>query len=876
MKHILSFFIPIAIEILILISSCTTMEKQTPEIQTIILDSEWQFKKADYTGWMEATVPGTVHTDLQSMTIIEDPYYRTNEKDLQWIDKTDWDYRCFFTIQDDILLKDNIELVFEGLDTYADVYLNGELVLQADNMFREWMIPCKALLQKGENELKVTLKSPTNIGLEKLEANGYPLPASNDQSENGEMGDKKVSIFTRKAGYHYGWDWGPRLVTSGIWRPVKLLGYNSAKLNDIHFIQQSVGEESASFTTEIEIEASKDFSGKISIGVDSKTVNKQTLDIKKGKHIYKVNFEIDNPKLWWPNGLGEQKLYVVEVNLFNESDPGKALLDQNQQSIGIRTIKLVQEKDKEGDGKSFYFEVNDRPVFAKGANYIPNDIFLTRFTPEDYERIVKDAAEANMNMLRVWGGGIYENDIFYDLCDKYGLMVWQDFMYACSMYPGDDDFLNNARIEAEENIKRLRNHPSLALWCGNNEIEVAWGEYEEERGWGWKQRYSNEQGAEIWKNYDTLFHDILPAAVAEYNPQIDYWHSSPSAGMGELAGHENNSGDMHYWGVWHGQEPFSDFRKYKARFMSEYGFQSFPELNTVATYALPEEWDIESEVMAAHQRSGIGNLRIRQYMEDDYIIPKDFNQFLYVSQLLQAEGIKMAIASHRSDMPYCMGSLYWQLNDCWPVASWSGIDYYGRWKALHYFVKNAFENVTLFSFKNENDVEIFVVSDLPQDAYMDFNQQLIDFDGNVLWETTGSVNVDGNTSKLIKKNNLVDLSQKVNLKKMVLVSSLQEGNKVIARDLQYFSKPKDLSLEDPGLVVDVKQKTETFEITLSSKKLAKNVFLSTTLSTDHFSDNYVDVLAGEEVVVHFPSTVSLEDFKNDLKIVHLFETMKSN
>jgi beta-mannosidase len=850
------------------------MKNQTSKTHSYFLTSGWEFKQTSSTSWLPASVPGTVHTDLLENKIIEDPFFRINEKDLQWIDKTDWEYRCTFFPEQEIFDKEVIELVFEGLDTYAEVYLNGKLILQAENMFREWKVPCKNILKKGQNELRIVLKSPITIGLEKLNANGYPLPASNDQSENGEMGDKKVSIFTRKAGYHFGWDWGPRLVTSGIWRPVKLVGFNTAKLVDVYFLQNSITEKKASFTAEVEIEANKDFSGELTIYSKQAFTKVQNLEIKKGLHAYKVNFEIEDPKLWWPNGLGEQNLYPIKTSLVNESDPRKPLLDENETNMGIRTIKLVREKDEDGKGESFYFEVNGHPVFAKGANYIPNDVFLTRFKPKDYERIVKAAADANMNMLRVWGGGIYENDIFYDLCDKYGIMVWQDFMFACSMYPGDDWFLENVRIEAEENIKRLRNHPSLSLWCGNNEIEVAWAEYEEDRGWGWKQRYTKEQRKEIWASYDTLFHKILPAEVAKLNPSVAYWHSSPSAGMGELAGDFTTSGDQHYWGVWHGQHPFSDFRKYKARFMSEYGFQSFPELNTVATYALPEEWDIESEVMAAHQRSGIGNLRIRQYMEDDYQIPEDFKEFLYVSQLLQAEGIKMAIESHRAEMPYCMGSLYWQLNDCWPVASWSGIDYFGRWKALHYFVKKAFEETILVSFEEEDQLRFYVISDKLTDQTAILKQTLIDFNGTVLWQEEKKLDISSNSSNLIQKLNLTELFTYGNPSGMVLVTDLISDENLIYEDLHYFKKPKELALQAAEIGLEIFEKDSEFEIQLTANRLAKNVFLSTNLSPDHFSDNYFDLIPGQTKKVSFPKTGTLEEFKNNLKVLHLYETMQ--
>ena len=479
-----------------------------------------------------------------------------------------------------------------------------------------------------------------------------------------------------------------------------------------------------------------------------------------------------------------------------------------------------------------------------------------------------------MNMLRVWGGGIYENDLFYDLCDQYGILVWQDFMFACSMYPGNDEFLKNVRLEAEENVKRLRNHPCMALWCGNNEIEAAWAHYNENSGWGWKQQYSAKQRKEIWKAYDTLFHHILLSVVDENAPGQFYWHSSPSAGMGQLATYTSNSGDMHYWGVWHGQHPFSDFQKYKARFMSEYGFQSFPELESVKKYTLPEDWDIESPVMASHQRSGIGNLSIKQYMETDYQVPEDFEQFLYVGQLLQAEAIKMAIESHRTDMPYCMGSLYWQINDCWPVASWSGIDYYGRWKALHYIVKESYQNTILTSFEENGKLTLHCISDLEKQEEATLKIQLMDFDGNVLWQDSLSFTTPSNSSSPVFEISTAELLKKGKPLEMVLVSEIQIPGRKTFTDLHYFVEPKNLKLEKPEITVQVSEENDYFKVSISSDKLVKNLFLSAGNFPGRFSNNFFDIMPGKEYLVAIPKNGELKDFEKKLKLIHLQQTMK--
>ena len=851
--------------------SCSEKEKnQNSELISIEINSNWKFKQADKYEWLPATIPGTVHTDLLNNGKIEDPYYRVNEKDQQWIDKADWEYQTTFNVTSGIMAKNNIWLEFMGLDTYSDVYLNDQKILTADNMFREWKVDCKEFLRKGENVLRVYLASPIKIGLEKLEANGYGLPAVNDQSENGELGDKKVSVFTRKAGYHFGWDWGPRLVTSGIWRPVFLKGWNKIRIENLHIVRNEVSDMSAKMTAEFEISSDENQELRLAIAVEGKILSERIIEVTKGTSISKVDFKILNPKLWWSAGLGEQHLYNITGKVYDS----ESLLDESKTKIGIRTARLIQKPDTDGKGKSFYIELNGRPVFSKGANYIPNDVFLPRVTPDKYENIVKSAAEANMNMLRIWGGGIYENDVFYDLCDKYGIMIWQDFMFACSMYPGGDDFFENVTQEAIDNVKRLRNHPSIVLWCGNNEIETAWGEYKENAGWGWKQRYNMEQRKEIWTNYEKVFHEILPEVVEKYSNNTFYWHSSPSAGMGKLSGYQTTSGDIHYWGVWHGQHPFSEFQKYLGRFMSEYGFQSFPEFRTVKQYTIKQDWDIESEVMAAHQRSGIGNLRIKSYMEEDYIIPEDFEQFLYVGQVLQADAIQEAIEAHRRAMPYCMGTLYWQINDCWPVASWSSIDYFQRWKALQFFALHANKSVIVSSTEKEGKVILSVVSDETEDIKGILKLKLIDFDGNDIWTESIKIEVKENSSEVYFEKEIKELIGRSNANHIVLVSELIRNGQSLDTDLFYFVKPKNLKLSDPELNIEVKEETGKYVIGVFSQSLVKNLFLTIDEGNERFSDNYFDVLPGETKTVYYPKTENIPNFASKIRSIHLQKTVK--
>ena len=798
--------------------------------------------------------------------MIEDPFYRLNEKQQQWIDKVDWEYQASFILSEDILRKQHIELVFEGLDTYADVFLNDTLILTADNMFRTWRIDCKPYL-KPENNLHIVLKSPIKIGLQKLDDLGYQLPADNDQSENGGLGKQRVSIFTRKAGYHFGWDWGPRLVTSGIWRPISIEAWSQARIEDAQIIQNQLDNENANLTMVTEVKVDTLLPATIEVWCQNSQLASEKLQLLAGSHFYEMDFEINNPKLWWPNGLGEAFLYPITLKLIID----KTLADTAHIDVGLRTLQLVREPDSAGE--SFYFEVNGRPVFAKGANYIPNDIFLPRVTPQHYEQVVQAAADANMNMLRVWGGGIYEDDLFYDLCDRHGIMIWQDFMFACAMYPGDNAFLENVHHEATDNVKRLRNHPCLALWCGNNEIENAWGPYDENRGWGWKQRHSAGERAEIWQAYDTLFHNILPQLVQQLDEKTPYWHSSPSAGMGKLAGEDTPSGDVHYWGVWHGQHPFADYKKYKARFMSEYGFQSFPTMASVAKFTEPQDWDLDSGVMTAHQRSGIGNQRIRAYMENDYVVPQDFEQLLYVSQLLQAEAIRTAIEAHRSAMPYCMGSLYWQLNDVWPVASWSGMDSYGQWKALHYAAREAFKNTIVTVDQTDSLLRFIVVSDLAETRKAILQMEVMSFDGDTLFNKNILITIPANQAQEVFAISMPEILAKANPQEVLLSVRLMQDVQIIDRALHYFVSPKDMLLPDPEIKLDVSKADGGVKIAISADKLVKNLFLMHQSDENHFSDNFFDLPAGETKEVFVATNSASEDFRKDLRIMHLKETM---
>jgi beta-mannosidase len=672
------------------------------------INQGWTFKQVRGNNWYPASVPGVVHTDLMNNRLIEDPFFRLNERSVQWIDKEDWEYKTILHVPAGVFGKEHIELDFKGLDTYADVLLNDSCILKANNMFREWTVDVKSFLKEGDNVLRVCFRSPIREDLPKFDALHYPVEAGNDQSENGGVLDKKLSVFARKAGYHYGWDWGSRLVTSGIWRPVYLIAWDDARIENVHYAQESVTARQAKVKVHVELTAGKEGVATLQIKTgDVKDAWETQSQVKKGLNLIEMDLVIHHPKRWWSNGLGEPHLYPFTATV---SIDGQTV-DSRTDRIGLRELKVIREKD--ASGQTFYFQLNGVNVFAKGSNYVPQDNFLPRVTAGRHEKTILDAVNANMNMLRVWGGGIYEDDCFYDLCDQYGILIWQDFMFACSVYPMNPEMLDNIRHEATDNVKRLRNHPCIALWCGNNENHTAWF------NWGWMSKYS-KLGVldEMRKDYKDLFHGVLPEVVATCDPTAFYWPSSPYAGDPDTPAESgkanwNPNGDGHYWGVWHGKDSIANFNLIRARFFSEYGFQSFPEYQSVLQYA-PEtrDHDIFSEVMMAHQRGGSkANALIEWYLLNEYRKPKDFPNFLYMGQLLQGDAIKTAIEAHRRDMPYCMGSLFWQHNDCWPVASWSSRDFYGRWKAQHYFAKKAYDNILVSPLANDHTLQVYIVSD---------------------------------------------------------------------------------------------------------------------------------------------------------------------
>ena len=814
---------PVFIIFILILIGCKPTD-DTPIIQQ--LNSNWEFKSKNNKDWLSASVPGNVYTDLLDNKIIEDPFIKNNEEKVQWVSDSTWVYKNRFQLDKKTLSKNHIQLNFDGLDTYAKVYLNDSLLLTTNNAFREFLLDIKSIA-KTENVLEIEFESNAIAEEKEKKKLGYELPEGN-------------RIFTRKAQFQYGWDWGPKLNTSGIWKDVFIKAWDHYLIDDVYIKQQSISKETAHLNVQITINSDKEVEAEIGTYLQGEPL-KKIIQLKKGTHVYEIPITVDNPKLWWPHNLGDPYLYDFNFQLIlNEK-----IIDKRSIKHGIRTIELITEKD--AIGESFYFKVNGLPVYAKGANYIPQNSFQNKVTDQHYEKLLSNVVEANMNMLRVWGGGIYENDIFYELCDEKGILVWQDFMFACAMYPGDDRFLSNVEMEAEQQVKRLRNHASIALWAGNNENSEGW------KRWGWQDGKTEVQKKEIWDNYLKVFDSILPNTVNELT-ETSYWESSPKYGRGNP--NYKREGDAHDWWVWHDGYPFEHFEENVPRFMSEFGFQSFPSFETLNYINQQDSLDIHTKAIKSHQKHARGFQLIEEYMKRDYPGPTSDEDYVYISQLLQAKGITMGIEAQRRAKPYNMGSLFWQLNDCWPSISWSSIDYFGNWKALHYKAKKSFENILISTEKTKYDYETYIINDSLVDIKGTLKLKMIDFYGKEIWSNSEEIIVKTNSSQKVYHIPQVDIYKAGYV-------YIIEFNK--SKSLYYFTKPKDLELPIVAMEKEVKKVEKGFSITLKSTVLQKDVFLFTK-EKGHFTDNFFDILPNESITIDF---ISESDSIDDLKIKSL-------
>jgi beta-mannosidase len=795
-------------------------------------------------------LPNTVINALLENGVIDDPFYRTNEARLQWLEKKDWIFEKTFDASTEMLTAKHSELILRGLDTYAEVYLNDALLFNADNMFRTWKADVQSYLKPKGNVLKIYFTSP--LTKEKAAAdNSYTdLPDG-------------TRMFSRKAQFHYGWDWGPRIVTCGI-QDAEIYSWSNVKISDVYLKQIDVSAQKAQFQAQlgVETDAEKKLTVKIEFGEYKFT---QEVFLSAGSNVVYMDFKIPNPQLWWTHNLGKPYLYDVTTSIISSEIEGlNGILDQKKMKYGIRKIELVQEKDAKGS--SFFFRLNGEPIFAKGANMIPLHFFQEKVTSEMTEQLLESTKNSNMNMLRVWGGGIYQTDEFYNKCDEKGILIWQDFMYACAMYPGEDEFIANAKAEAIEQVQRLRNHSCLALWCGNNEINEAWN------GWGWQPRFNPDQKAYIWKAYQDVFQKMLPEVVTQYANGTTYYESSPR--FGRYNPKSYTEGDNHDWFVWHDEKPFEHYEENIPRFMSEYGFQSFPDWRTINSFTAEGDRELESKVMLAHQKHPKGNQLIKKYMDRSFQKPRSFEDFTYVSQLVQADGIRRAIEAQRRAKPYCMGSLYWQLNDVWQVASWSSIDNFGRWKALQYAARDAYADVLISPKVQSDSILVTFVNDKKETVEGDFFIYIMDFAGKVLYMDGRSKALGANSSNMGYSNKIASLLQGASPNETLIVVSFKpklNPEKTIQRTF-FLVPPKNLNLErEVKVIKEVKPVEGGYKIRLRASSLLKSAVLSVN-ADGWFDQNYMDIVPNQDYNIFLKTDAGLFDVVNTLKIKSLVDT----
>jgi len=810
------------------------------EIQT--LNGEWAITSlGERNVAITGTVPGVVHEALLQHEIIPDPFFRDQENQQFWVGETDWRYERTFTVDDNLLTHERVLLRCHGLDTIATIAINGREIGKTENMYRTYEFDVRDALQSGDNQIAITFSAPM-------------VYARDQDAEHGALPTWSIGVhridagtYIRKEPSNFGWDWGPQLVTSGIWRDIELIAFNTGRITDV-FTSQEHKDGAVDVTVQVTAKsfAGKPLKAKIRFA-NQQGYSEQIILPVDSAGSASTTFHVENPELWWVAGLGEQPLYDLEVTLL---DAAETELDTDKKRIGLRTLRLDRHEDQWGE--SFQFVCNGVPFFAKGANWIPGDVFVSRMTVADYERPIRAAAEAHMNMLRVWGGGIYEPDTFYDLCDELGIAVWQDFMFACGAYPTNQEFyLKNVRAEAEDNVRHLRHHASLALWCGNNELEMGLVASQ------WTEHTMS------WDDYGKLFDDLLADIVAKLSPQTDYWPSSPHSPCGDRSDFMNEDcGDAHLWAVWHGKQPFEWYRTTNHRFASEFGFQSFTEPRTTAEFTKPEDRNLTSYMMEYHQRSPIGNATILHYMLEWFQMPTSFEMLSWLSQFLQAIGMKYAIEHWRRNMPRTMGALYWQLNDQWPGPTWASLDWHGRWKALHYLAKRFFAPVLISGVENleTGTVDVHITSDEGETVEATMKWYITDLAGTVLDHGSQSVSIASRQTACVQTINAQPLIEKHSDREVIVWLELLQGDELLSSNLVTFKRPKHLALRKPEIQATLKQQDGKQVIEYTTDVVALGVWAEVVGEHDfRFSDNFFSLRPGQSLTVEVIADASITE-----------------
>ena len=809
--------------------------------------SIWEFRqhgKPDEP-WRGAIVPGCVHTDLLRHGLIKDPFYGTNELDLQWIEEQAWDYRCSVTLDASLWKHENLDLVLDGLDTVATVRVNGRVVLESENMFHRHRVAVRDALKPGVNEITVHFGSALHY-IRTHRTEFVPKFEFNDPVGN--------CVRIRKEQRQFGWDWGPRFVTCGLWREARIEAWSGNRIESAHITQK---HESGKVTLHVTPELARP-----GVGVVRGVVKRSGQVVAKFEHDRAV---IEQPRLWWPAGQGEQALYDVELEVV----VGDKVVSKWSRQIGLRTIELDMAEDGidcAGPEKTkltrFGLRVNGRLVFAKGANWIPAHAFVAGLSRADYEPLLRSARDANMNLMRLWGGGIYEHDAFYDVCDELGLLVWHDFMFACTLYPGDDAFVESVRREAMDQVRRVRHHASLALWCGNNEVAQL------------NMAALTEQ-ASYRDAYERVFVQTLPGVLSKMDPATPYLHSSPAMAVPGLLETVLPSQDAHDWNVWHAGKPVEHYEGTNHRFCSEFGMQSYPSQRIAETFCPEGELNVFSPTFENHQKHGAGNQVIFDYVSRLYRFPKDYRSTAYLSQLNQAYCMKVGIEHFRRSSPACLGAVYWQLNDCWPVASWSSIEFGGAWKALQYAARRFFAPALVsvrhigkawktrgnYTKTDTGVVDVYAVQDGPSAIEATLAWSLIKIDGLQIESGRQDLTLEPMRGKVVSRLDLTDHVERVGRARVLLRVSLLDGSgRVLSEDTVLFTAPRNLELARES--IDVAWDTTDSDqpgVTLRSKAYHHRVCLELGGMGARWSDNFFDLFPGE------PKRVELIEYDRSQK-----------
>ncbi len=805
-------------------------------MEKLSLNGTWRMAQAGTKEWMDATVPGSVMCELLKYHKLDDPYYRDNEIAARAAMENDYEYVREFTVSTEILAQDRIFLRCYGLDTVADIYINGRKLASVDDMHRTYEFDVKGYVKEGENQIRIYFFSAINYIRER--AKKKPLPVNIERAIDG-------FAYLRKASNMFGWDSEPQIPDIGIWRDIEIVAYSVARMDTL-YVRQVHTDGRAVVTVEVPVEEWKEERLALEVTLtspDGQCISKR-IEAKAG--INTAELAVKDPQLWWPNGYGSQPLYELEVTLQKESE----VIDTQSVQIGLRSMEVRREKDEYGE--SFEIQVNGVPVYGKGADYIPLDKFLPRETPERLEQLFKDCQEAHYTCMRVWGGAIFPGDEFFYLADKYGIMIWQDFLFSCTLYPIVGNFEENIIAETRDNIKRLRHHACLALWCGNNEIEWLYDVWE------------HPKDIETRRDYIRTFEVVLADVAKKYDPDRLYYSSSPSSEGFYKDPNGAYAGDIHMWDVWHNAiKPYEAYKDYPSRFTSEFGLQSFPNWKTVKEVTLPEDREVSSYIMDFHQRNsnGYGNAQIMYYVLQDLPYPKDCEMAVYASQVMQAEGVRFGSEFYRRIRNRCAGSMYWQVGDCWQAPTWSSIDYSGRWKALHYRAKHFYAPLLLSLDKEEDRIDVYVVSDRMEAVSGKILWTLKNAASKTLQEGTQDVQIAPLSTKCFFSLQIPKLLEGRSEREVYLEAKLLVEGVCVNENHYLFVKPKHFQFADPQIRTEIQEEEDRFEITMTAQAFAMYVYLDLETDDCRFDDNYFNLSAGSKKI-----TVRKESLRRPLTV----------